>query len=256
MSESHTSGVFASAMPENELSRLARRPRDALKPLASNVYFAPEVHAAFQEIGFGPGTEEDGCLVLPDLAAYYCSRAGCMGQVPGEVVVAAFGVFNSALIIPEVERGWKTADRDAILAARLRGTTASLERIVGDQPGIARATEFLLRTAYAGSAGGRFLYAGLRSLPLPDTPWGALWRAADLVREYRGDSHIAAWIAAGLDPVEAGVLTEGDYRMPTKRDPPGRGRAGGAPHEGVGRPGRRGLVEGDAGGVTPARPGV
>src|SRR4051794_15621482 len=54
MTESHTSGVFASAVPEDELSRLARRLRDHLEPLASNVYFAPEVHAGFQEIGFGP----------------------------------------------------------------------------------------------------------------------------------------------------------------------------------------------------------
>ena len=47
------------------------------------------------------------------------------------------------------------------------------------------------------------LYAGLRSLPLP-SPWlGRLWRAADVVRKYRGDSHITAWVAAGLDPVEA-----------------------------------------------------
>src|SRR5215216_6076604 len=112
MTEPQTSGVFASAVPEGELSRVARRLRDNLEPLASNVYFAPEVHAAFEELGFGPGTVDEDCLTLPDLAAYYCSRAGCMGQVPGEVEVAAFGVFNPDLIIPEVERGWKTADRD------------------------------------------------------------------------------------------------------------------------------------------------
>jgi hypothetical protein len=245
MSESQTSGVFASPAPEDEVSRLARRLRDHLEPLASNVYFAPEVHAAFQEIGFGPGTEEDGCLVLPDLAAYYCSRAGCMGQVPGEVVVAAFGVFNPALIIPEVERGWRTASRDAILAARSKGTTASLERIIGADPGIARATELLRRAAAAGPASGRFLFAGLSSLPWPGTPHGDLWRGADLVREYRGDSHIAAWIAAGLDPVEAGLMTEVYYGMPTKRYHAGRGWPEEVLDDGIARLRSRGLLQPD-----------
>ena len=183
MSDSRTGGVFASERPRDELSAKARDLRDNLEPLSSNVYFAPEVHAAFQELGFGPGTGDEGCLTLPDLAAYYCSRAGCMGQVPGEVVVAAFGVFNPALIIPEVERGWAIADRDAILAARLRGATASLERMLGEQPGVDRATELLRRAGDAGPLGGRFLFAGLRSLEWPDTAWGRAWRAANTVRE-------------------------------------------------------------------------
>ena len=47
--------------------------------------------------------------------------------------------------------------------------------------------------------------------------WGRLWRAADIVREYRGDSHITAWVGAGLDPVEAGLMTEICYQMPIRR---------------------------------------
>ena len=30
---------------------------------------APEVHAAFEALGFGPGIVEDGSLTLPDFAA-------------------------------------------------------------------------------------------------------------------------------------------------------------------------------------------
>ena len=245
MSDARTSGVFAGERPADELSAKARQLRDNLEPISSNVYFAPEVHAAFEELGFGPGIAEEGSLTLPDLAAYYCSRAGCMGQVPGEVVVAAFGVFNPALIIPEVERGWSIAGRDAILAARLRGATASLERMLGDQPAIGRATELLRRAGEAGPFGGRFLFAGLRSLPWPDTPWGGLWRAADIVREYRGDSHIAAWTAAGIDPVEAGLLTEVYYGMPTKRYHSGRGWTAEDLDAGLERLRARGVIEGD-----------
>ena len=225
-------------------SERAQRLR-VLEPVASCVYFAPEVHAAFEAIGFGPGIGEEGHLTAPDLPGYYCSRAGCMGQVPGEVVVAAFGVFSPALIVPHVERGWQTADRAAVLAARLRGAESFLERVLGDDPGMERATELLRRAGEAGPFGGRFLYAGLRSLPWPESPWGRLWRAADIVREYRGDSHIAAWAAGGLDPVEAGLMTEVYYRMPTKRYHAGRGWTDDELDAGLDRLRSRGLIDGD-----------
>ena len=35
-----------------------------------------------------------------------------------------------------------------------------------------------------------------------------MWRRGDQLREYRGDSHIAAWVGAGFDATEIGLLTE------------------------------------------------
>jgi hypothetical protein len=244
--------VFDRALPDDTLSATARRLRDCLEPIASNVYFSPEVNAAFEALGFGPGISEEGCLTLPELSGYFCSRAGCMGQVPGEVVVASFGVFSPALIVPLVERGWGIADRDAVLEARQRGATASLARILGERPGRQRATELLRRAAEAAPFGGRFLFAGLRSLPWPREPWGALWHAANLVREYRGDSHIAAWLAAGLDPVEAGLLTEAYYSMPSKRYHATRGWTDAELDQGLERLRERGLLAGDPPALTEA----
>lgn len=246
MSES----IFAGDRSNSELSERARRLRNALEPLASNVYFAPDVHAEFEDLGFGPGVGGDGYVTLAELSGYYCSRAGCMGQVPGEVVVAAFGVFNPELIIPAVERGWSIAGVDEVLAARERGATASLRRILGMPPEMAWATDVLQRAAAAGSTGGRFLYAGLRSLGIPSTPWGAAWRAVDTVREHRGDSHIAAWLAAGLDPVEAGLLTEVYYGMPSKYYHRGRGWTDRQLDAGLDRLCAAGIIEGDPPSLT------
>jgi Helix-turn-helix family len=229
----------------DELSESARRLRNVLEPIASNVYFSPDVNDAFEALGFGPGVGAAGCLTIAEPSGYYCSRAACMGQVPGEVVVAAFGVFNPALIIPAVERGWSIASADEALDAREHGATASLARILGDQPALPEVTAVLQRAAAAGSASGRFLYAGLRSLGIPSTPWGALWRAVDTVREHRGDSHIAAWIATGLDPVEIGLLTEIYYGMPSKRYHRGRGWTEADLDAGLDRLRGRDLVAGD-----------
>ena len=229
----------------NDISARARRLRATVEPIAGIVYFAPEIHAEFEALGFGPGVGGEGYLTLAEVSGYYCSRAGCMGQVPGEVAVAAFGVFNPKLMVPAVVRGWSIAGVDDVLAARERGATAALQRIVGEPDGLRRATELLAKAAAGGCAAGRFLYAGLRSLPVPTTPWGAAWRHADCVREHRGDSHIAAWIGAGLDPVEAGLLTEAYYAMPTKRYHSGRGWTPNDLDAGLGRLRADGLIEGD-----------
>lgn len=198
-----------------------RRLRDLLEPLAGCVYFAPETHEAFQALGFGPPNPGFGNVVAPNGVAYFVSRGGCMGQVSGEVVTAAFGVFSPAVVVPAVEAGWATADRSAILDARCSGTSAFLERVIEPNDGrsmerIGRLTELLLAGADGAALAGRPLYAGLRSLGMPGHPMGDLWRAADLVREHRGDCHVVAWTGAGLSAPEIMLLTELWWGMPPR----------------------------------------
>lgn len=126
-----------------------------------------------------------------------------MGQVSGHVVAATFAVFNPDIVIPAVEEGWKLTDAASICSARDRGAISQLERILGASPkGAKRAHELLQRAVNPLRAEGRALFAGLRSLTMPTTALGATWRLADTLREYRGDSHIAAWISEGLDADE------------------------------------------------------
>src|ERR687894_1142879 len=196
----------------------ARRLAAALEPFAGSVYFAPESHSAYEQLGFGasPGSTGDG-VALPDGPAYFCSRGSVMGQVPGEVVAAAFGVFNPAVVVPAVAHGWTLTDAPTICAARTTGATAQLVRILGEQPeGLARATELLGRAVAPLRPEGRPLFAGLRSLGRPGTPVGDAWRLADCLREYRGDCHTAAWTTAGLDATEIGRLTERYWGVPLR----------------------------------------
>jgi hypothetical protein len=89
--------------------------------------------------------------------------------------------------------------------------------MLGDPPkGAERATELLRRGAAAARGEGRHLFSGLRSLGFPGDPIGDLWRAADLVREHRGDSHIAAWISHGFDATEISLLTEPYIGLPMR----------------------------------------
>ncbi|HVB93656.1 MAG TPA: hypothetical protein VND67_04995 [Acidimicrobiales bacterium] len=190
--------------------KAARRLASALEPVVGQVYFAPECHQEYERLGFSPSpfTLDTG-VQLPDGAAYFTSRGSCMGQVPGEMVAAAFAVFNPEAVIPAVRFGWTRCDAPTIASARTRGATAQLTRILGERPeGIDRVTHLLRRAAAPLRPEGRPLYAGLLSLGLPGDPMGGMWRAGDVLREFRGDAHTAAWTSAGLDATEIGLLTE------------------------------------------------
>jgi hypothetical protein len=187
----------------------ARRFSQLLEPLIGQVYFSPECHAAYAALGFGPSPRLSGQVALPDGPAYFTSRGASMGQVPGEVVAATFAVFNPEIVVPCVDIGWSLTDAATIGAARDDGATGQLRRILGDEPeGMARAADLLQRMTDPLRPAGRALFAGVRSMAVPTDPVGRLWRHGDMLREYRGDSHIAAWVAAGLDPIEIGLLTE------------------------------------------------
>lgn len=181
----------------------------ALEAFAGQVYFAPECHRGYAALGFGPSPATSGGVEMPDGAAYFCSRGSALGQAPGEVIAATFGVFNPAVVVPAVEYGWTLTDAPAIRAARAAGATAQLRRVLGDATqGLDRAVELLRRAADGLSLAGKPLFAGLVAEGLTGEPLADAWRLADQLREYRGDSHVNAWTAAGFDGVEIGLITE------------------------------------------------
>jgi hypothetical protein len=195
-----------------------RRLAAALEPVAGQVYFARECHQGYEKLGFAasPGSLDNG-VQLPDGPAYFTSRGSVMGQVPGEVVAAAFAVFNPRAVVRGVQHGWELTDAATICAARTDGATAQLARILGEEPeGLARTTELLTRATSGLQPEGRPLYAGLLHLGLPGTPLGDMWRLADLLREYRGDAHTAAWISSGFKGAEIGLLSEASWGLPLR----------------------------------------
>jgi hypothetical protein len=173
----------------------ARRLRDALELIATQGWWSRAVADRVEALG------------LDFFEAYVWGRAASLGQPAAATVVATFGVFDPALLTAVYERGSAAASREAVLAAREQGAADSLRAIVSADKAAALADR--LRPALDGLDGiGRPLFSALRALPIPDTPFGRLWRAAELVREHRGDGHLATLVASGIDMVSANVLTE------------------------------------------------
>ncbi len=175
----------------------ARRLRDAAEPLATISFWSRSVNERYAALG------------LDFLTGYVWGRAAPLGEPSAPVVVAAFGVFEPNLIAGLYEQARGLASREQVLAAREEGSIESLHALL---PGadVEAAVEQLRRGIDAVSAGltGRPLFAGLVSLPWPADPLGQLWHATSLLREYRGDVHQAACVAAGLTGLQMNLVTE------------------------------------------------
>ena len=96
----------------------ARALAAALEPVVGQVYFSPECHANYAALGFAASANTVNGVAMPDGPAYFTSRGSVMGQVPGEVVAAAFAVFNPAAVVPSVRHGWSLTDAATICQAR------------------------------------------------------------------------------------------------------------------------------------------
>ena len=127
-------------------------------------------------------------------------------------------------MIAVYEHARRQCGRAGFLAAREEATIASLSDILGDVD-VTGTVAVLRRGAEAADSCGRALFSGLNSLDWPDDPVGQLWRTCDLLREHRGHSHMAVWIAAGLGPVAVNLLTELWLGMPLGAEITPAGRA-------------------------------
>ena len=209
--------VVGSADVDRSLRRARPPPGRGARTVAAQVYFSPECHAAYAELGFGPSPGQANGVALPDGPAYFTSRGSVMGQVHPSVVAAAFAVFNPAVVLPAVAYGWTLTDATTIAAARDEGAIAQLCRILGNEPaGLHRAVQLLLGPSSRCIRPASRCSPGLTSLAMPEPPLGVAWRLTDLLREYRGDAHVAAWTGGGFDAPEIGLLTELYWGLPPR----------------------------------------
>ncbi|MBZ5735602.1 hypothetical protein K8Z61_13980 [Nocardioides sp. TRM66260-LWL] len=176
----------------------ARDLRDAIEPIATISFWAEPAYDAYAALG------------LDFLQGYVHSRSRGLGDVEPAVAAAAFGVFEPGLIAGVLAEARGVASVAAVRAAAEEGAIASLRAALPrvDEAEVARVAAVLRRGADAAPTTGRALHAGLASLAYPDDPFGVLWHAATLLREHRGDGHLAALVAAGVDGVAANLLTE------------------------------------------------
>lgn len=215
---------------------MARKMWRTLEPYHGMIYFAPEAAAAYEALG------------VNGFDGYFASRAAAMGPVPAEVVIATFFNFNPDIVRQAIPRAWEAAAPEQLVAARLGAADAALRRAVGDQVDsveVAQAAALARAAADACPPEGRALFAAHSSLPWPNRPHLALWQAITLLREFRGDGHLAALVDARLSGIEALVFHAASGEVPRAALQTTRGWTDDAWHQAIGSLGARGLVEVD-----------
>jgi hypothetical protein len=178
---------------------VARRLFELTEPICLVNFFSPEPNDSMAALGFS--NYWDG---------YFAGRSAPLGRVPVEVVHAAFYNFADGEVARHIPKVWDTTTPEAAHAAREQGCVAALRRILGDLAEthrLARAAELLARVSTSAPTEGRVMYAALRAVPMPAEPVARLWHAANMLREHRGDGHIAALLSEQIGGTEAHVLS-------------------------------------------------
>lgn len=165
------------------------------------VYAHPSANERFTSLGLKGGW-------MP----YFASRSAPLGEPGPHAVTATFQVVAPRAVEKVIPAAWGLAERQAILDTRLAiGALGVSEKFGTPTTELVDALEDInARIDFAG----RPMAAALADLPTPTDLVGRLWHAASILREYRGDSHLAGLIAAGINGVDALVLEAATGRVP------------------------------------------
>ncbi len=184
---------------EQQVEARARRMWRAVEPVHAVTYFAPESKAACDAVG------TKGFWM-----SYFALRAAPLGAAPAELVTALFYNFHPGMVARAVPDVWAVALPERFVTARLEAVDTALHRLLGadvlGSPEVAEAAGIARDAAVAAPTAGRALAAANAALDWPEAPHLVLWHAQTVLREHRGDGHVAALLTAGLDPVEALVV--------------------------------------------------
>jgi hypothetical protein len=170
------------------------------------VYFVPEAGEEYAKFG------------VKGQGGYFASRSAPMGAVPPEVVIATFYNFSPLAVTSTMPGMWDAATPAEWQAARFRVVERALHRVKVDLSAdqIAEAQALIDPVVAALDHGGKPLSAGNATIALPDDPLVALWQQLTVVREWRGDVHIAVLVTNQLGPSDCLVMQVGTGRFPLR----------------------------------------
>lgn len=168
------------------------------EPYHAAAYYSPETAAAYDAAGLTSGW-----------AAYMAGRLAPLGPVRSPVATSLLFNFAPGLVASKVPACWAACPPDVAWDARVDGAHQTLRRLLGTagvEPGAVSEAARLAQVAIDGTeVAGRPLFAAYLRVAWPSEPHLALWHASTLLREFRGDGHIAACVSHGLDGLAAHV---------------------------------------------------
>lgn len=203
-------------MSDRETLSRVRAMWQLLETIHAVVYFAPEVRQAYEQAG-----------LRGFWRGYFAGRAAPLGAASAEVVTAAFFNFHPDMVSRAVPGVWQVVSPAEAIQARLSGVDAALSRLLDhstlSSSDLAAAADLAQQAVGGCATAGRTFFAAHLAIPWPLPAHLRLWHAATLLREHRGDGHIAANLAHGLDGLTTLVTGCAAGALPRNSIQPHRG---------------------------------
>ncbi|AOR36076.1 hypothetical protein BFF78_37990 [Streptomyces fodineus] len=176
-----------------------------LEPLHGMIYFVPEARQRYADLG------------LSGRAGYFASRSAAFGRAPAELVISTFYNFNPDFVRQAVDGVWDATTPQQVLDARYAAAGEALRRAgIHELPDLDEVLALTRRAAEAACehTQGRPLFAAHAALPWPKERVLQLWHAQTLLREFRGDGHVACLLSEGVGGLEALILHAATGEVP------------------------------------------
>jgi len=185
---------------------VARELWKRIETIHAVTYFAPESIGAAKSAG-----------LRGFWMGYFGFRASPLGKVGAGVVEAAFANFAPDMVRRSIPDAWEFAEPSDLTTVRSNAAASALRRLAPDISELATQVNDTLRGIVdAAAPNGRPLFAANRDVAPLEDPVAQLWQHCTTLREHRGDGHVAALVAAGVDGCQSHQLLVASQNLPVE----------------------------------------
>lgn len=160
-------------------------------------------------------TRLTGAGITDRMAGYLAQRSAPLGLPAGRpgarLVTATFYGFAPDAVAQRVPDVWDAATPAQVLAATLEAMRELLGRLLDtERAAVAELARLLTTVSDATELAGRPLAAAWADVERTGDPFLDLWLGTCVIRESRGDAHIALLVADGVGPLASHLTATGD----------------------------------------------
>ena len=183
-------------MPEDpDWFEITRRNARSVQTTIGWIFWDPGAVARYEQLG------------LPGPLGYIAARCAPLGGAGPDAVIAAFGSISPFGIRMAFDLVRERTTFGAVWAARDEAVLDGLrEHAPASLDPLARLGPLLWPVVERLPAVGRVFFAAHLDMPRPSDPVLSGWHAVNCLREWRGDTHWALVVAAGVTGTEVSIL--------------------------------------------------
>ena len=182
-----------------------RKLRDVIDTIGAAVYYSPLAQASYEQLGLKAKWPSHGSI-KDESEGYFCGRCAVIELLDIQQISDALCIFPIDIVANALNSGWAKTSAEKVKNVRLATASVQLKESSPKSLDPLQCANLLIALINLLDPKGLELFKALKDDPLPTEPFARLWRAAELMREYRSGSHLRI-SALELSPPELLVLT-------------------------------------------------